>query len=85
MKEMNQRISAYIQHNFMEKVSFVAQESEGMSVQTTEQYMRVDCGMPADTFNIGVLRADDGLFCGAIVSDVAMVLGAVGRKRPAGD
>ncbi|WP_374018977.1 GNAT family N-acetyltransferase [Paenibacillus thiaminolyticus] len=66
MKEMDQRISAYIQHNFMEKVSFVARESEGMSVQTTDQYMRVDCGMPADTFNIGVLRADDAGSEGAV-------------------
>ncbi|MFL1673429.1 GNAT family N-acetyltransferase [Paenibacillus dendritiformis] len=66
MKEMDQRISAYIQDNFMEKVSFVARESEGMSVQSTEQYMLVDCGMPADTFNIGVLRADDADSEGAV-------------------
>lgn len=59
MKEIHQRISMLIQDNFMDKVSFVARESEEMSVQATAQYMLVDCGMPADTFNIGVLLAGD--------------------------
>ncbi|MED1786767.1 GNAT family N-acetyltransferase [Brevibacillus laterosporus] len=42
--------------NLIAKVSFIANNVAGMSVENTENYVKTDCGLPADTFNIIVLR-----------------------------
>ncbi|ANC19678.1 acetyltransferase [Bacillus cereus] len=38
--------------NFAFKTSYVAQFVPGMSIKETKDYIAVDCGLPADTFNI---------------------------------
>ena len=38
--------------NFVFKTSYVAQFVPGMSVKETKDYISVDCGLPADTFNV---------------------------------
>ncbi|MBE5106645.1 GNAT family N-acetyltransferase [Bacillus thuringiensis] len=38
--------------NFIFKNSYVAQLVHGMDVKETKDYIAVDCGLPADTFNI---------------------------------
>ncbi|KXY27012.1 GNAT family N-acetyltransferase [Bacillus cereus] len=38
--------------NFAFKTSYVAQFVPGMSIKETQDYIAVDCGLPADTFNI---------------------------------
>lgn len=43
-------------NNFIFKTSYIAQFVHGMSVKETKDYVAVDCGLPADTFNIITLR-----------------------------
>ena len=38
--------------NFTYKTSYIARQAQGMNVKETEDYIAVDCGLPADTFNI---------------------------------
>ncbi|PQZ57619.1 GNAT family N-acetyltransferase [Bacillus sp. MYb209] len=38
--------------NFTYKTTYVARHVQGMSVKETRDYIAVDCGLPADTFNI---------------------------------
>ncbi|MDA1904294.1 GNAT family N-acetyltransferase [Bacillus cereus] len=38
--------------NFTYKTSYIAQQAQGMNVKETKDYIAVDCGLPADTFNI---------------------------------
>ncbi|UYX54925.1 GNAT family N-acetyltransferase [Bacillus thuringiensis] len=38
--------------NFTYKTTYVARHVQGMSVKETKDYIAVDCGLPADTFNI---------------------------------
>ncbi|MGE7881746.1 GNAT family N-acetyltransferase [Bacillus sp. NPDC094077] len=38
--------------NFKYKTSYVARHVQGMSVKETKDYIAIDCGLPADTFNI---------------------------------
>lgn len=54
----DQKMAAMIQQNFVHKVSYVASKSTGMFIKETDEFLYVDCGMPADTFNIGVLFTD---------------------------
>lgn len=42
--------------NLIDKVSFLANNVAGMAVKNAENYVKVDCGLPADTFNIIVLQ-----------------------------
>jgi len=55
----NQKMAALIQQNFVDKVSYVPRKSAGMSVIETDEFVNVDCGLPADTFNISVLLKDN--------------------------
>ncbi|MFN7116917.1 MAG: GNAT family N-acetyltransferase [Saprospiraceae bacterium] len=48
-----------VRNNFIAKVSHFARFVPGMSVEATTTYVRVDCGLPSDTFNAVVItRAD---------------------------
>ena len=38
--------------NFTYKTSYIARQAQGMNVKETKDYIAVDCGLPADTFNI---------------------------------
>ncbi|MEC5241436.1 GNAT family N-acetyltransferase [Bacillus mycoides] len=38
--------------NFTYKTSYIARQVNGMDVKETKDYITVDCGLPADTFNI---------------------------------
>ncbi|MBJ8108323.1 GNAT family N-acetyltransferase [Bacillus cereus group sp. N6] len=38
--------------NFTYKTSYIARQLHGMNVKETKDYIAVDCGLPADTFNI---------------------------------
>lgn len=38
--------------NFTYKTSYIARQLHGMNVNETKDYIAVDCGLPADTFNI---------------------------------
>ncbi|KXY47602.1 N-acetyltransferase [Bacillus toyonensis] len=38
--------------NFTFKISYIARLVQGMNVKETKDYIAVDCGLPADTFNI---------------------------------
>ncbi|PEO08379.1 GNAT family N-acetyltransferase [Bacillus wiedmannii] len=38
--------------NFTYKTSYIARQIHGMNVKETNDYIAVDCGLPADTFNI---------------------------------
>lgn len=38
--------------NFTYKTSYIARQVHGMDVKETKDYIAVDCGLPADTFNI---------------------------------
>ncbi|WP_226639267.1 GNAT family N-acetyltransferase [Bacillus tropicus] len=38
--------------NFTYKTSYIARQAQGMNVKETKGYIAVDCGLPADTFNI---------------------------------
>ncbi|PHF01692.1 GNAT family N-acetyltransferase [Bacillus wiedmannii] len=38
--------------NFTYKTSYIARQIHGMNVKETKDYIAVDCGLPADTFNI---------------------------------
>ncbi|EJR63251.1 hypothetical protein IIO_02348 [Bacillus cereus VD115] len=38
--------------NFTFKISYIARLVQGMNVKETKDYITVDCGLPADTFNI---------------------------------
>ncbi|KAB2459784.1 GNAT family N-acetyltransferase [Bacillus sp. CH126_4D] len=38
--------------NFTYKTSYIARQVHGMNVKETKDYIAVDCGLPADTFNI---------------------------------
>ncbi|WP_242213378.1 GNAT family N-acetyltransferase [Bacillus cereus group sp. BfR-BA-01383] len=38
--------------NFTYKISYIARLIHGMNVKETKDYIAVDCGLPADTFNI---------------------------------
>ncbi|MGE6540711.1 GNAT family N-acetyltransferase [Bacillus luti] len=38
--------------NFKYKTSYIARHAQGMCVKETNTYIAVDCGLPADTFNI---------------------------------
>lgn len=55
----SKRIGNLILTNFIQKISFVARQSSSMHIQETDNYIRVDCGLPADTFNISVLKNRD--------------------------
>ncbi|TPG73136.1 hypothetical protein EEL31_01795 [Brevibacillus laterosporus] len=41
--------------NLINKVSFIAHNIAGMTVKDTENYVKINCSLPADTFNIIVL------------------------------
>ncbi|QWI19806.1 GNAT family N-acetyltransferase [Bacillus wiedmannii] len=38
--------------NFINKISYITRQVHGMDVKETKDYIAVDCGLPADTFNI---------------------------------
>ncbi|MBK5488032.1 GNAT family N-acetyltransferase [Bacillus sp. TH17] len=38
--------------NFTYKTSYIARQVNGMDVKETKDYITIDCGLPADTFNI---------------------------------
>ncbi|MDP7989267.1 GNAT family N-acetyltransferase [Bacillus sp. MHSD_36] len=38
--------------NFTYKTSYITRQAQGMHVKETKDYIAVDCGLPADTFNI---------------------------------
>lgn len=45
--------------NFTYKMSYIARHVHGMNVKETKDYIAVDCGLPADTFNIITLLNND--------------------------
>ncbi len=45
--------------NFTYKTSYIARHVHGMNVKETKDYIAVDCGLPADTFNIITLLNND--------------------------
>ncbi|HDR6312478.1 TPA: GNAT family N-acetyltransferase [Bacillus cereus] len=45
--------------NFTYKTSYIARQLHGMNVKETKDYIAVDCGLPADTFNIITLLNND--------------------------
>lgn len=45
--------------NFTYKTSYIARQAQGMNVKETKDYIAVDCGLPADTFNIITLLNND--------------------------
>ncbi|HDR4559646.1 GNAT family N-acetyltransferase [Bacillus cereus] len=45
--------------NFTYKTSYIARQVHGMNVKETKDYIAVDCGLPADTFNIITLLNND--------------------------
>ncbi|HHK5550879.1 GNAT family N-acetyltransferase [Bacillus anthracis] len=45
--------------NFTYKTSYIARQVNGMNVKETKDYIAVDCGLPADTFNIITLLNND--------------------------
>ncbi len=45
--------------NFTYKTSYIARQVRGMNVKETKDYIAVDCGLPADTFNIITLLNND--------------------------
>ncbi|WP_237980441.1 GNAT family N-acetyltransferase [Bacillus thuringiensis] len=45
--------------NFTYKTSYIARELHGMHVKETKDYIAIDCGLPADTFNIITLLNND--------------------------
>lgn len=44
-----------IRDNFVAKISHPAGRAEGYTVKQTPEYIRADCGLPSDTFNVTVL------------------------------
>lgn len=48
-----------IQRNFIEKIILAAEQSKGMSVMHTRDFVRVDSGMPSDTYNVSVVLNDE--------------------------
>ncbi|WP_166703874.1 GNAT family N-acetyltransferase [Bacillus albus] len=45
--------------NFTYKTSYIARQLHGMNVKDTKDYIAIDCGLPADTFNIITLLNND--------------------------
>ncbi|MCU5376202.1 GNAT family N-acetyltransferase [Bacillus cereus] len=45
--------------NFTYKTSYIARQVLGMNIKETKDYIAVDCGLPADTFNIITLLNND--------------------------
>lgn len=45
--------------NFTYKTSYIVRQVRGMNVKETKDYIAVDCGLPADTFNIITLLNND--------------------------
>ncbi|PEJ38050.1 GNAT family N-acetyltransferase [Bacillus wiedmannii] len=45
--------------NFTYKTSYISRQVHGMNVKETKDYVAVDCGLPADTFNIITLLNND--------------------------
>ncbi len=52
--------SILVRENFAAKASHVARTAPGMRVVETPQLVRVDCGLPSDTFNLAVARELEG-------------------------
>lgn len=48
-------ISALIRDNFIDKICYLARHTERIQVTRSADYVRVDCGLPSDTFNNVVL------------------------------
>ncbi len=56
-KRMNYK--QLLMDNFTYKTSYIARHVHGMNVKETKDYIAVDCGLPADTFNIITLLNND--------------------------
>ncbi|WP_442603148.1 GNAT family N-acetyltransferase [Paenibacillus sp. KN14-4R] len=56
---MTNHLSNLVRDNFIHKASYLARRTNGMSVQATPDYIRVDCGLPSDTFNVVVILKSD--------------------------
>jgi ribosomal protein S18 acetylase RimI-like enzyme len=52
-------VTKLIQNNFIEKITFAAKQIEGMNVMNRPDFVRVDSGMPSDTFNVSVVLNDE--------------------------
>lgn len=44
-----------IRDNFIAKAAYFAGRAEGYTLKQTSEYIRADCGLPSDTFNVAVL------------------------------
>lgn len=51
-----EKIINLMRDNFIKKVSFVAQNSDYMSIKESSEFVSVDCGLPSDTFNVSVVK-----------------------------
>lgn len=55
MNSSDSQLAKLVRDNFIAKVSYLAEHTERISLMISEDYIRVDCGLPSDTFNITVL------------------------------
>lgn len=55
---MNKQISNLTRQNFIAKAVFIARQLPLMQVADFTSFLRIDCGIPSNTFNVVVLRDD---------------------------
>ncbi|NOK57971.1 MAG: hypothetical protein GFH27_549287n275 [Chloroflexi bacterium AL-W] len=53
---MIEHIRSLTRQNFIAKAAFVAQQYTSMQVADFGSFLRIDCGLPSNTFNVVVLR-----------------------------
>ncbi|SEG63958.1 GNAT family N-acetyltransferase [Paenibacillus sp. UNC499MF] len=55
MNTAQDHLTRSIRDNFIAKISHPAGRTEGYTLKQTPAYIRADCGLPSDTFNVTVL------------------------------
>lgn len=55
---VNKQISNLTRQNFIAKAVFIARQLPSMKVADFTSFLRIDCGIPSNTFNVVVLRDD---------------------------
>ena len=52
-------LSHLSRENFIAKISYIGKNAPNMDVKETVDYVRVDCGLPSDTYNVSVIRSNN--------------------------
>ncbi|OPA78774.1 hypothetical protein BVG16_11605 [Paenibacillus selenitireducens] len=73
MRPLNQ-LQQTIVNNLIHKVTYLPLRLEGTEVIETLDYVRIDCGLPADTFNIIVFRGEESTLSQEITTEIEAFL-----------